>query len=231
VTSAISFVHVQRTSRAPLLPQRLFAAREVPVVAVLGLLFNFTAYAQMFILSLYFQRDWGYSPLEAALMFLPAPLGTLIAAPLVGRWAARVGPRAPLMFGMLANAVAPLILVFADGGVKVVVALVGLFISGLAGGLAVPGLNIVVAVSAPPDLVGVGTAVLNASRQVGGVLGIAILGGLIGDGTQVGSVHAALLVGVASSMVAFLIARAYVRSGLAREGEVVPAREPELETV
>ena len=103
--------------------------------------------------------------------------------------------------------------------------------AGVAGGLVVPGLNIVVAISSPPDLVGVGTAVLNASRQVGGVLGIAILGALIGDGTQVGSVHGALVVGAAASFAALVVARVFVRSGPAREGEVVQTREPELETV
>ena len=231
VASGIVFVRLQRTGDRPLLPRRLFAAREVSVVAALGLLFNFTAYAQMFILSLFFQREWGYSPLETAFMFLPAPFGTLVAALLVGRWAARVGPRAPLTIGMLANAAAPIVLIFADGSMQIVIALFGLLIAGVAGGLAVPGLNIVVAISSPPDLVGVGTAVLNASRQVGGVLVIAILGALIGDGTQVGSVHGALVVGAAASVAAALVAMAFVRAGPAREGEIVSAREPELETV
>ena len=227
VTSGVGFVVLQRTGREPLLPRRLFGAREVSVVAGLGLLFNFTAYAQMFILSLYFQRQWGYTPLETALMFLPAPLGTLVAALLVGRWTARVGPRAPLALGMLGNAIAPLILIFADGNLEVVVALTGLLVAGVAGGLVVPGLNIVVAISAPPDLVGVGTAVLNSSRQVGGVLGIAILGAIIGNGTETGSVHAALVVGSAASFVALVIAATLVRAGPAREGEVVQARQPE----
>ena len=84
-----------------------------------------------------------------------------------------------------------------------------------------------VAISAPPDLVGVGTAVLNSSRQVGGVLGIAILGAIIGNGTETSSVHAALVVGSAASFVALVIAATLVRAGPAREGEVVQARQPE----
>ena len=106
-------------------------------------------------------------------------------------------------------------------------ALTGLLVAGIAGGLVVPGLNIVVAISAPPDLVGVGTAVLNASRQVGGVLGIAILGAIIGNGTETGSVHGALVVGSAASFVALVLAATLVRAGPAREGEVVQARQAE----
>jgi DHA2 family methylenomycin A resistance protein-like MFS transporter len=231
VAAALRFVAMQRSGPRPLLPKRLFAAREVSVVAALGLLFNFTAYAQMFVLSLWFQREWGYSALQSALIFLPAPAGTLVAATRVGPWAAKVGPRAPLALGLGLNALAPVILLFARGDLEVFVALVGLLVAGLAGGLAVPGLNIVVAISSPPDLVGVGTAVLNATRQVGGVLGIAILGSLIGTGTAAGSVHVALAVGATASIAGLVVAATLVRSGPAREGEPIPDRQPELETV
>jgi DHA2 family methylenomycin A resistance protein-like MFS transporter len=229
VASAVWFVAMQRSGPRPLLPRRLFAAREVSVVAALGLLFNFTAYAQMFILSLWFQREWGYSALQSALIFLPAPAGTLVAAMRVGPWAAKVGPRAPLALGLGLNALAPVILLFARGDLEVVIALTGLLVAGIAGGLVVPGLNIVVAISSPPDLVGVGTAVLNATRQVGGVLGIAILGSIIGTGTDAGAVHVALVVGATASAAGLVVAASLVRSGPAREGEAIREREPELE--
>jgi DHA2 family methylenomycin A resistance protein-like MFS transporter len=229
VATGVGFVVVQRTGAEPLLPRRLFAAREVSVVTGLGLLFNFTAYAQMFVLSLYFQREWGYTPLQNALIFLPAPAGTLAAAVLVGRWAARTGPRAPLALGLAANGLSAIILLFAQGDAAVLIALVALCIAGIAGGLVVPSLNIVIAVSSPPDLIGVGTAVLNATRQVGGVLGIAILGSIVGDGTDVGGVHAALGTAAAASAAALLCAVLLVRAGPAREGEVRVERGPELE--
>jgi DHA2 family methylenomycin A resistance protein-like MFS transporter len=229
VISAVWFVVMQRSGPNPLLPRRLFGAREVSVVAVLGLLFNFTAYAQMFVLSLYFQREWGFTPLQNALMFLPAPAGTLVSAVLVGRWAARHGPRAPLALGMLLNAAAPAIIMATGGDARVVVALVALLVAGVAGGLVVPGLNIVISVSSPTDLIGVGTAVLNATRQVGGVLGIAILGSIIGDGTDIGGVNAALAIGSLASVVALVIAAVLVRAGPSREGEELVTRERELE--
>jgi DHA2 family methylenomycin A resistance protein-like MFS transporter len=229
VLAAIGFVQLQRVGREPLLPRRLFAAREVSVVAVLGLLFNFTAYAQMFVLALYFQREWGFSALQNALMFLPAAAATLVTAVFVGRLAARVGPRPLLVLGLAGNALAPVILLFSGGDAGVPVALVALFVAGIAGGLVVPALNIVIAVSSPPDLIGVGTAVLNAQRQVGGVLGIAILGAIIGSGTDVGAVHAALAVAAVASGAGLLVALLTVRRGPAREGAVAPRRERGLE--
>jgi DHA2 family methylenomycin A resistance protein-like MFS transporter len=156
-------------------------------------------------------------------------VGTLGAALLVGRWAARAGPRAPLALGLGANGLSAIILLFAEGDAAVLVALAALFIAGVAGGLVVPSLNIVIAVSSPPDLIGVGTAVLNATRQVGGVLGIAILGSIVGDGTDVGGVHAALATAAAASAAALLGAVVLVRAGPAREGEVRVEREPHLE--
>lgn len=229
VAAGVAFVRLQRTGAEPLLPRRLFAAREVSVVAVLGLLFNFTAYAQMFVLALYFQREWGFTPLQNALMFLPAAGATLGTAIFVGRLADRVGPRPLLAVGLGGNALAPIILMFSGGDAGVVVALGALFVAGIAGGLVVPGLNIVIAVSSPPDLVGVGTAVLNAQRQVGAVLGIAVLGSIIGSGTDVGAVHAALAVGAAASGAGLLIAAVLVRAGPAQEGAAVPGREAQLE--
>ena len=179
---------LQRTGASRCCRGGCSAQREVSVVAVLGLLFNFTAYAQMFVLALYFQREWGYTPLQNALMFLPAAVRRRSSPRcFVGRLAARVGPRALLALGLAGNALAPRhphVQRTATAGSSSRWS--ALLIAGVAGGLAVPGLNIVVAVSSPPDLVGVGTAVLNALRQVGGVLGIAILGSMIGDGTDDG---------------------------------------------
>ena len=137
----------------------------------------------------------------------------------------------PLACGLACNAIAPLIIMFAQGDAAVAIALVALFIAGIGGGLVVPGLNIVISVSSPTDLIGVGTALLNATRQVGGVLGIAILGSIIGDATDVGQVNAALAVGAAASAIALVIAVVLVRAGPAREGEEAPARERELEPV
>jgi DHA2 family methylenomycin A resistance protein-like MFS transporter len=232
VAAGVLFVRLQRTGAEPLLPRRLFAQREVSIVAVLGLLFNFTAYSQMFVLALWFQREWGFTPLQNALMFLPAAFATLVTALFVGRLAARVGPRPLLAIGLGGNALAPVIMMFTGGDAGdtgVVIALRALFVAGIAGGLVVPGLNIVIAVSSPPDLIGVGTAVLNAQRQIGGVLGIAILGSLIGDGTDVGAVHVALAVGATASALGLLIAWISVRAGPATEGEVLEAHRPELE--
>jgi len=231
VLAGVAFVHLQRTGAEPLLPRRLFGAREEPVVAVLGLLFNFTAYAQMFVLALYFQREWGFTALQNALMFLPAAGATLVTAIFVGRLAARVGPRPLLSIGMAGNGIAPVVLMFSGGDAGVVIALAALLVAGIAGGLVVPGLNTVIAVSSPQDLIGVGTAMLNAQRQVGGVLGIAILGSIIGGGTDVGAVHAALAVGAAASFAGLLVAATLVRAGPAREGEDALHPEPELEAV
>jgi DHA2 family methylenomycin A resistance protein-like MFS transporter len=98
------------------------------------------------------------------------------------------------------------------------VALAGLLVLGVAGALVVTALNTVVAITSPPDLVGVATALLNASRQVGGVLGIAILGALVGGGRDQGGVDLALVVAAAGSFVALVAGWVLVRAGPAREG-------------
>ena len=60
-------------------------------------------FAVFFFLALYMQNILGYSPLETGVRFLPSTLVIMVAGPLAGRLADRVGPRTPLVIGLLAG--------------------------------------------------------------------------------------------------------------------------------
>jgi DHA2 family methylenomycin A resistance protein-like MFS transporter len=218
VVAALAFVRSQVRGKAPVMPPALFAVREVPTVAGLGLLFNFTAYGQLFGTSLFLQRELGLSALQTAIVFLPAPGGTTLAALGVGRWIARKGPRVPLAVGLFCNGAGAVLLVFVNHRSDLPLGLVALFVAGLAGGIVVPALNTVVAVSSPSALVGVATAMLNASRQVGGVLGVAVLGALFAGGTDPAGANEALLFGASASFIAIAVGWLLVRAGPAVVG-------------
>ena len=62
---------------------------------------SFGMFAVFFFLALYMQNILGYSPLETGVRFLPSTLVIMVAGPLPGRLADRVGPRTPLVIGLL----------------------------------------------------------------------------------------------------------------------------------
>jgi DHA2 family methylenomycin A resistance protein-like MFS transporter len=192
------FVLSERRGTRPLLPRRL-AHGQLPSAAAIGMLFNFAVYGELFLLSLFFQHELDLSPIAAGFLLLPQPLGTVLISPVVTRTLPRVGPRRPVLAAMLLSALAAVLMAFtSDSAVGIATVEVGLLVAGIAGGLVVPALHGVVVVGSPPDLVGTASAAFNAGRQAGGVLGVALLGGL--------PLHHAALVAAAVQLAAFAIA-------------------------
>jgi DHA2 family methylenomycin A resistance protein-like MFS transporter len=115
-------------------------------------------------------------------------------APVAGRMIAR-GPRLPLGLGAAIAVVGSLILVGVDANSPYPVLMAGLALNGIGGGLAIPAVTSAVMGSAPPALAGIASATLNAGRQVGGVLGVAVLGGMAAAGGRVeaGAMHEAVV--------------------------------------
>jgi DHA2 family methylenomycin A resistance protein-like MFS transporter len=218
------FVYTQRRSSAPLIPARVAHSREIPTVAAIGLVFNLTVYGQLFLMSLAIQRDLHASALRAGLMFLAQPAGTLMVAAAVGRWLSRAGPRLPLIAGMTLIVTSAIMLRAFDAAPRPLVVELGLLCAGIGGGLVVPSLHTTVVVVSPPDLVGIASASLNASRQIGAVLGVAVLGAFAHARALDAGVRLALLVGAGIALVGLGVVVGLVRPGLVRAG---PALEPE----
>jgi len=170
-----AFVIRQHRAAAPLVPLRLFAARQVgganAVIFCLGLGF----FASPVLLSLYLQDALGYSPLRAGLAFLPAAAALFTGAQAAGRLTHRYGVRVVATAGALA-AVAGFGWLTRLGahtaywpGLLVPQALFGL-------GIGVAFTPITVAATAvPPALGGVAAGVINTVRQVSAALGLAVL--------------------------------------------------------
>jgi MFS family permease len=130
----------------------------------------------VFFNTLYFQAVQGWSPLEAGLRSLPNTLAVVVTAPLAGRLASRHGYRVPVAAGMLLAAAA----LWALTGIQVGTPYAQLWwkLAMLGAGL---GLSISPATAAgvaamPGAQAGVASAVITTSRQVGGALGVAVLG-------------------------------------------------------
>jgi MFS transporter, DHA2 family, methylenomycin A resistance protein len=126
---------------------------------------------------------------------------------------ARTGPRVPMQAGLLLGGAGLLGLVAAGAHTPYLVLVLPVSAAGSGMALTMPAATSAVMESAPPDRGGIASGVINAARQAGGVLGVAVLGSLV-------SVSSAFAGGMRIRLViaacAFLAGAALVR-GLARE--------------
>jgi DHA2 family methylenomycin A resistance protein-like MFS transporter len=227
MVAGIGFVLSQRASRAPLLPAELLASRQVRTAALVGLSFNFAVYGELFLLSLAFQRLDHTTPFETGLLFFPQPIGTCLVAIAVGRWLARSGPRRPLLLGLVFSVCSVVTLFGFDQSPFPLAAAFGLLMAGIAGGLVVPSIHAMIVVGTPGELGGVAAASLNASRQVGGVLGVAVLGSMVSAGALASGVREALALAGATQIatLGFVVLRPRLSFGSTKQQTGV-ARQP-----
>ena len=208
VVSAIWLVGHERRTPAPLLPLTLLADRRFSASTGAGALVNLAFYGELFVLSLFLQQERGLTALEAGLAFLPQPLLTMAVAPVTGRLVATYGPRLPLGVGGVFATLGAVLLLGVDVHSGYGVLAGGLVLTGLGGGLMIPALTAAVVGAAPARLAGTASAGLNAGRQVGGAIGVALLGSLAASGDAVVGLHVAVALAAVALLGATLLARA-----------------------
>lgn len=216
VASAV-FVIVERRSAHPMVPPRLVRRPSVAVPTATGLALNFAFYGAVFLLALYFEQVRGLSALETGLMFLPMTALITVVNLLAGRLTTRYGPRLPMALGqvVLAGGVCGLLALQQDTPLVVQAAVLLPF--GLGAGLAVPALTAALLESVDADRAGLAAGLLNAGRQFGGALGVALFGSLAG-GAVVTGLHTGALV-AATVLVATTIATVvFVRPRMTAHG-------------
>jgi MFS family permease len=195
------------------------------------LLVALAMFGVFFFVSLYMQNVLGYSAVQTGAAFLPMTILIILVAPIAGRTSDRVGSRGLLTVGMVL--VAGQLLYFSTLGVDSTFwnLLPGFLVGGVGMAMTMTPSAAAATRNVPVDKAGVGSAVLNASRQVGGSLGIAVMGAIIAadanGGTSpeafVDGFQSALLVAAGIAIVGAGVAFALVRP---HEGARRPAGEP-----
>lgn len=176
ITAAILFVFSERRSPRPLIPVALHRNGIFRVVIGAGFGVSFCFYGLIFVLSLYWQDIRGYSPLITGLAFLPVTGQVLLTSLLTGRWIARSGTRAPMLWGFVLAACgyAGFCLV---GDNTALAWLVPISLAvGTGTVLAVTGLTTTLLSCTSGALAGTAAGAFSAARQAGAALGVAVLG-------------------------------------------------------
>ena len=182
VMAAAAFLVVEARVAAPMVPLSLFGSRELSAATVIGCLMNLGFYGQLFVLTLYFQQVRGYSALLTGLALLPQTGVIAFGSWLGGRITSRSGPRVPMVVGMAVGAVGFLALTITSTSIPYWVIVLPMAATGFGISFTMPAATAAVVEGAPPERTGVASGTLNASRQVGGAIGIALLGAFVAGG-------------------------------------------------
>ncbi|MFD3481660.1 MFS transporter [Streptomyces sp. NPDC058665] len=160
-----------------MLPMRLFKDRTFAGINAASLLMFLGMFGSIFLLSQFMQGVAGYSPTEAGLRMLPWTAMPLLVAPLAGILSDRIGGRPVVTTGLALQAVGlALFAMVIEPGVSYAAQLPALIISGI--GMAMyfaPAASLVMS-SVRPEEQGIASGANNALREVGGALGVAVLG-------------------------------------------------------
>ncbi|WP_328520251.1 MFS transporter [Kribbella sp. NBC_00359] len=216
VAGLVGFVSVERSIREPLLPPGVYTDRGFAVTAVQGALFSFAFYGVLFALSLMLQQGRGLSALATGLLFLPLTglisLGSLCSAPL----AQRFGRPAALSVGQALLAITLLVLAWAGTSSALWPLVLALLPAGFSSGLLVPTMTSQSIAAVEPALHGAASAAFNTSRQIGGAIGVAVFGSLLGTthSFTAGFVTCVIVASAATTISLFLTALGTVNTGL-----------------
>lgn len=186
VAAAVLFYRSERHATHPMLPPALFRDPTFSAANAVGAILSFGFYGELFLMSLFFQQVQQRSPLAAGLALLPQTAVISLMNFLSGQITARRGARLPMALG-LAIGGAGMLGLATVGARAALPSVVGPMLAvGVGASLAMPAMTHAAIDHTPKERAGIGSAVLNASRQVGGVVGIALLGALIGGHFIVG---------------------------------------------
>jgi EmrB/QacA subfamily drug resistance transporter len=224
-----AFVLLERHQRAPMLDLSLFRNRTFGGANAAMLFVGLAMFGTFFYVSLYMQNVLHYSPVEAGASFLPMTILIILIAPRAGALTDRVGSRWLVGAGMTLLAVMLFYYTQLGAHESFWAILPGLFIGGFGMGMTMTPVTAAAMSAVSVDKAGVGSAVLNSARQVGGSLGIAVMGAIVaGSSNYLTGFHDALRVGsllcLAGAAVAVLAIRKIEHRQPAPAAEVAVSR-------
>jgi EmrB/QacA subfamily drug resistance transporter len=179
------FVATELRSRAPLMPFRIFRLRTLTGANVVGLLIGAALFAMFFFLSRYMQQVLGYSALKAGLSYLPLALAIIASAGAASVLVTKLGFKPVLLAGMGLVTIALLWFAQVPTDGSYVKDLLGPMVLAAVGlGFAFVPVTIAAVSNISADDSGLASGLINTSQQVGGALGLAVLGTIASSRTN-----------------------------------------------
>jgi len=176
IASGLAFIQLEARNPAAMLPPALWRDRTVLSTAGIGMILNLVFYGVVFTLSLLFQTIWHTTPVRTGVAFLPM-MGILMAMNIVaGRLASRISARALASAGMLISTVGYLAMMPALTAQSHWMLALPMMLAGSGVALTIPTITHAMLAAVCSAQSGIASGLLNAARQIGGVMGVALFG-------------------------------------------------------
>jgi EmrB/QacA subfamily drug resistance transporter len=175
-----AFVWWERRADDPMMKLQLFAIRNFSVANVLALATSFGMLGIFFPMTIFLQAALGMTAFEAGLAMLPNGLVIMVTAPLAGRLTDRLGARWILVGGLGLMGIGIFLLIQQISVTTSQWSLVApLLVTGLGMGMTFAPMTAAAMAQVPPRIAGSASGILNTTRNIGQVLGIAVLGSIL----------------------------------------------------
>ncbi|MEX2464259.1 MAG: MFS transporter, partial [Gaiellaceae bacterium] len=165
--------------RAPMLDLSLFRNGTFAGANIVLTLVTLAMFGVFFFVSIYMQNVLGYSAVQAGAVFLPMTLLIMFLGPITGKLSDRVGSRWLVTAGMTLVGISLLVFSGLDADSGFWDLFPGLILGGAGMATVMPPVTAAAIGSVPVTKAGIGSGVLNTFRQVGGALGIAVMGAIV----------------------------------------------------
>lgn len=171
-----AFIIIEMRTTAPLVPFSTFRSRPLTGANVVMFLIGASMFAMWYFVSLYLQEVLHYSPMQAGLCFFPAAVAVVIGAQISGRIVGRAGPR---MIMSASTLVVGLALFWMSQTTATSTYWSGIFgpitVAALGLGFSFPAGTFAATMGVAPQRAGLASGLVNANRQLGGAIGLAVL--------------------------------------------------------
>jgi DHA2 family methylenomycin A resistance protein-like MFS transporter len=179
VAAAFLLVRHERRGKAALLPRELFATPQFAAANGIGFFINFGVYGQLFYISLFLQQARGANALQTGLQLLPMMVVIFAGNLLSGRITAHRGPRFPLLLGLASGALFAGLLTGLTPQTPYWLFALMIAAANLGISIAIPAMTTAAMQVAGRAHANSAAAVLNANRQIGALVGVAIMGAIL----------------------------------------------------
>ncbi len=174
-----AFILWERHTTHPMLDMSVFANARFTAASLTITMLFFALFGSLFLLTQYWQLVDGYSPLDAGIRLLPFAITMMIVAPLSSKVVEHHGTKRVVLGGLLTMAVGTALLSTIKVATPYITVISYYVLMAVGMGMTMAPATESVMGSLPKERAGVGSAINDTTRQVGGAMGVAVIGSIV----------------------------------------------------